>query len=89
MVAGSRPPRPHVDSINTHRKIADLLEQGDEKAMLELKDKTIVAWTPADPSSLNRIMSQFMRRTSTDSPTSITFIAPLPFSQVLIRSASI
>ena len=69
----------HSDTINKQRRVADLLEKGDEKAMVELKGEVIVAWTPSDPSALNRIISQFLRRTVADSPASIIFIAPLPF----------
>ena len=69
----------HIDTIINQRKVADLLEKGDEKAMMELKGKVIVAWSPSDPSALNRIISQFLRRSAADSPSCIIFIAPLPF----------
>ena len=69
----------HGDTIARQRKVADLMEKGDAKALIELKGKNIVAWAPTDSGSLNRILSHFLRSAPANAPTSMVLIVPLPF----------
>ncbi|CAK0902774.1 unnamed protein product, partial [Prorocentrum cordatum] len=69
----------HAPTVERHRRLSDLLEKGDARFLQEMRGQQLLAWAPADTGALQRILSQFLRRASTEAPTSMLLITPLPF----------
>ncbi|CAK0792700.1 unnamed protein product [Prorocentrum cordatum] len=69
----------HSATMTVHRKLADLLEKGDPKAINAMGNQRIVVWAPSDQSSLQRILSALLREPGPlRRPLSLTFLARLP-----------
>ena len=72
---------PLVQAIQISRDLAALAEQGNDKLWDKFVGKNAVVWTPSDKNALTRLLSTFLRRTSSaQCPDSLIMVSTIPMT---------